>query len=79
MTPKKIHEDFMKTLGNKSPSYSTVKNGLQNLSVGQRALRMMQGLAAQKIPQLKKMWRSFTTWICVKGGGPCELYPAKWA
>ena len=25
MTPKEIHEDFMKTLGNESPSYSTVK------------------------------------------------------
>ena len=24
MTPKEIHEDFMKTLGNESPSYSTV-------------------------------------------------------
>ena len=25
MTPKEIHEDFMKTLGNESPYYSTVK------------------------------------------------------
>ena len=25
MTPKEIHEDFMKTLGNESPSYSTAK------------------------------------------------------
>ena len=25
MTPKEIHEDFMKTLGNESPSYSTMK------------------------------------------------------
>ena len=25
MTSKEIHEDFMKTLGNESPSYSTVK------------------------------------------------------
>ena len=24
-TPKEIHEDFMKTFGNESPSYSTVK------------------------------------------------------
>ena len=26
MTPKEIHEDFMKTLENESPSYCTVKN-----------------------------------------------------
>ena len=25
MTPKEFHKDFMKTLGNESPSYSTVK------------------------------------------------------
>ena len=28
------------------------KNGLQNLSVGERALRMIKGLAAQKMPSL---------------------------
>ena len=34
MTPKEIHEDFMKTLGNESSYFSTVKkNGLHNLSV----------------------------------------------
>ena len=70
MTPNEVHEDFMKTLGNESPSYSTVKNGLQNLNVGERALRMMKGLAAQKIPPLMKMWRS---WLCVTGGETCEV------
>ena len=73
MTPKEIHEDFMKTLGNESPFYYTVKNGLQNLSVGERALRMLVGLAAPKMPQLMKMWRSFTTWLCVTGGETCEV------
>ena len=48
MTPKAIYEDFIKTLG----SYRTVKNGLQNLSVEERALRMMQGLATPKMPSL---------------------------
>ena len=33
MTPREIQEDFMKTLGDESPSFSTVKNGLQNLSI----------------------------------------------
>ena len=27
MPPKEIHEDFMETLGNESPSYSIVKMG----------------------------------------------------
>ena len=38
----------MKTLVNESHSYSTVKIGLHNLSVRERALRMMKGLAAPK-------------------------------
>ena len=54
MTAKEIHEGFMKKLGNVSPSYSTAKN----LRVGERTLRMMQGLAAQKTLPLMKMWRS---------------------
>ena len=29
MPSKKIHEDFMETLGKESPTYSTVKNGQQ--------------------------------------------------
>ena len=53
MTPKETHEDFMKTLGNESPSDSTMKNGLQNLS--ERALMMIQALAAPKMPLLMKM------------------------
>ena len=73
MTPKEIHEDFKKTLGNVSPSYSTAKSGPQNLSVGERTCRMMQGLATQKMPPLMKMWRSFTTWLCVTGGETCEV------
>ena len=73
MTLKDIHEDFMRTFGNESPCYNTVKNGLQNLSVGKRALRMMKGLATPKMPRLMKMWRSFTTWLCVTGGQTCEV------
>ena len=50
-----------------------LKNGLQNLSEGERALGMMQGLAAPKMPPLTKMWRSFTTWLCVTGAETCEV------
>ena len=65
MTPKEIQEDLMKTLENESSPY--------NLIVGERALRMMQGLAAPKMPPLMKMWRSFTAWLCVTGGETCEV------
>ena len=73
MPPKEIHEDFMETLGKESPSYnkySTVqwKNGQQSLSRGERALRMMDGLATPKMPPLMKMSRSCTPWLCVIGG-----------
>ena len=72
MPPKEIHEDFMETLGKESPSYSTVKNGQQSLRGRERALRMMDSLAAPKMPQLMKMSRSCTPWLCVIGGETCE-------
>ena len=51
MTPKEIHEDFIKTLGNESPSYSTVKKWAIEFKRGrERALSMMQGLAVQEMP-----------------------------
>ena len=54
MTPKEIHEDFMKTLGNESP-YSTVRKWAAEFKRGERALMMIQGLAAPKMPPLIKM------------------------
>ena len=65
--PKEIHEHFMKTLGKESPSYSTV-----SLRGEERALWMMDGLAAPKIPPLMKMPRSCTPWLCVIVGETCE-------
>ena len=50
MPSKEIREDFMETLGKESPSHSTVKNGQQSLRGGERALRMMDGLTAPKMP-----------------------------
>jgi hypothetical protein len=35
MFPKEIHDDFIDTFGKESPTYSTVKNGLLNLRVGE--------------------------------------------
>ena len=56
MPPKEIHEDFMETLGKESPSYSTVKIWAAEFKSGrERALRMMDGLAALKMPPLMKM------------------------
>ena len=64
MPHKEIHEDFMETLGKESPSYRTVKNGQQSLRGGERALKMMDGLAAPKMSTLMKMSRSCTSWLC---------------
>ena len=72
MPPKEIHEDFMGTLGKESPSYSTVKNGQQSLRGRERALRMMDGLAAPKMPPLMKMSRSCTPCLSEIGGETCE-------
>ena len=73
MPLKEIHEDFMETLGKESPSYSTVKKWTAEFKSGrERALRMMDGLAAPKVPPLMKMSRSCTPWLCVRGGETCE-------
>ena len=47
----------METLGKASPSYSTVKKGQPNLRVGEGAMRMLDSLAAPKMPPLMKMSR----------------------
>ena len=46
MPPKESHEDFMETLGKESPSYSTVKK--KDNRGGERALRLIDGLATQR-------------------------------
>ena len=72
MHPKEIQEDFIETLAKEPPSYSTVKKLQQNLRAEERALGMMDGLAAQKMPPLMKMSKSCTPWLCVKGGETCN-------
>ena len=57
MHPKEIHEDFMETLGKESPSYSTEKMWAVEFKWGERVLRMMDGLAAPKMPPLMKTRR----------------------
>ena len=42
-------------------------------------MRMMDGLAAPKMPPLMKMSGSCTSWLCVIGGETCEALLAKWA
>ena len=59
---KEIHEDFMEILGKKPTSYSIVKKWAAELKRGERALRMMDGLAALKMPPLMKMAWSCTPW-----------------
>ena len=74
MPSMEIHEDFMETLVKESPSYSTLKkkNGQQSLRGGERALRMMDGLATQKMLPLMKISRSCTSWLCVIRSETCE-------
>ena len=67
-----IHEDIMEALVKESPSYSNLENGQQSLRGGERKLRMMEGLAAPKMPPLIKMSRSYTSWLCVIGGRPAK-------
>ena len=67
MPPKEIHEDFMETLGKETP-YNKVKNWAAEFKGGDRALRMMDGLTAQKTPQLIKISRSRTPWLSMIGG-----------
>ena len=38
MTPKEIHEDFMNTLGNESPSYSTMKKWAAEFERGRESI-----------------------------------------
>ena len=63
MLHKEIHKDFMEILWKECFSYSTVKNGQHSLRGRGRALRMMDGLAAQKMLRLMKLSRSCTSWL----------------
>ena len=38
MTPKEIHEDFTKALGNESPSYNTVKKWAAEFNRGRESI-----------------------------------------
>ena len=38
MPPKEIHEDFMKTLGKESPSFSTVKRWAAEFKMGRECI-----------------------------------------
>ena len=64
--------NFQETLGNESPFNSTVKKWAAEFKRGrERALRMMDGLAALMMPPLMKMSRSCTPWLGVIGGETC--------
>ena len=74
MPPKEIHENFMETPEKESHSYTTVKQWAAEFNRGEnlRVLKIMDGLAAPKMPPLMKMSRSCTPWLCVIGGETCK-------
>ena len=56
----------MVTIVKESPSYSTVKkNGQHSLRGGEKALRMMDDLAAPNMSSLMKLSKSCIPWLCV--------------
>ena len=70
MPPKEIHKDFR--LWTKFPSYSTVEKWAAEFERGRESVEVLDGLATQKIPQLMKMSRSCTPWLCVIGGADLQ-------
>ena len=71
MPPEEIHKDVVEILGYVSPSYSKVKNRQHSLGGVEKMLKMMDGLAAPKMPPLMKIPRLCTPWLCVIGGETC--------
>ena len=74
MPRKEIHEDLIESLGKVSS-----KNRQQSLRAGESALRMMDGLAAPKMPRMMKISKWCTPWLYLIGGENCEAKLAKWA
>ena len=52
MSPKEIHDDFIKTFGDGSPSYSTVKKWASEFKRRRRAWRIMIGLGVELVHSL---------------------------
>ena len=69
----------METLLKESTSYSTVKKWTAEFKRGERAMMMMDGLAALNMPLLVKMSWLCTPWLCVIGGETSEAKLAKLA
>jgi hypothetical protein len=78
MFSKEIHKNFMDTLGKKSLSYSTVKNGLLNLRGAGSALQMMSGTGDQKRPPTMNLPKLCTIWSCATEGKACKALLGKW-
>ena len=67
MSRKEIHEDFMETFWKKYPSYSTMKRRTAYFRRGERALRIMNGLASP--PLISSLC---IPWLCVIEGKTFE-------
>jgi hypothetical protein len=68
----------MDTLGKKSLSYSTVKNGLLNFRGAESALEIMSGTGGKKRPTPINQPKLCTIWLCATEGKTCEALLEKW-
>ena len=69
MPPKKIHEDFMETLGKKSPSYSKVKIMGSRIKEGERESSENDGRSGRPTDKNVKVVH---TQVFVIRGETCE-------
>ena len=67
MPPKEIQEDFMETLGKKTPSHNTVKKWAAEFKRGRESVEDVgqSGQTVPNMPPLMNMSRSCTPWLYV--------------
>ena len=68
MPPNEIHENFMKTLGKESPSYSTVKKWAAEFKIGRESFEDDGPSGRAKDATTDEISKTCTSWLCVKGG-----------
>jgi hypothetical protein len=68
LTPNEIHSKFIKVYGDSSPSFLTIRNGVQSLNVAVPALKMIYVKDVQKVQQHQKSLNKCTICYWMTGG-----------